>query len=82
MTDPIPSPAPGVEARRDPVDAQCLDCGLDYAAFGLDLLLPRAQWLLIHPSDGGLLCARCLVVRAANVSGATAIHAVIEIAPS
>ena len=35
--------------------AACLDCGLDYYRdFPLDVLLPRAQWLLIHPADHGV----------------------------
>lgn len=61
--------------------AACLDCGLPYEDFPLDLLLPRAQWLEIHPDDGGLLCAQCMVKRASKVPGATCVHAVIEIAP-
>ena len=61
--------------------ATCLDCGLAYDDFPLDLLLPRSQWLEIHPTDGGVLCAACVVARAAKVPGATAVHAVIEIAP-
>jgi hypothetical protein len=61
--------------------AECLDCGLDYALFHLDLLLPRWQWLVIHPADGGLLCAMCMVRRAALIPGAVAVHAVIGIMP-
>ncbi len=63
------------------MDAKCLDCGLDYADFGIDVLLPRHQWLLIHPDDGGLLCARCIALRAAQVPKAVALHVVIGIAP-
>jgi hypothetical protein len=61
--------------------AICLDCGLDYADFPMDLLLPRWQWLLIHPADSGLLCAQCITKRAAKVPGAVALHAVIGIVP-
>lgn len=63
------------------MDAICMDCGLDYDKFPLDVILPRSQWLEIHPADGGLLCAQCIVGRAAKINGATCIHAVIEIAP-
>lgn len=62
--------------------AQCLDCGLDYSKFPMDVILPRPQWLEIHPEDGGLLCAACIVKRAAKVPGATCLHAIIEIVPS
>lgn len=62
-------------------EAKCLDCGLPYEEFPMDMLLPRAQWLEIHPSEHGLLCAACIVKRAAKVSGATVVHAVIERSP-
>jgi hypothetical protein len=61
--------------------AKCLDCGLDYDQFGMDVLLPRHQWLTIHPADDGLLCALCITRRAARVPGAVALHVVIAIAP-
>jgi|SRR3990172_1038990 len=62
--------------------AACLDCGLDYYRdFPLDVLLPRAQWLLIHPADHGVLCAACIVKRAAKIPGARLAHLVIEFAP-
>ena len=64
------------------LEAKCLDCGLDYSDFPMDVILPRAQWLEIHPADGGLLCAACIVKRAAKVPRATCIHAIIEIAPT
>lgn len=61
---------------------RCLDCGLPYATFPLDVLLPRAQWLAIHPEgDDGVLCASCIVARASKIPGATVVHAVVEIAP-
>ena len=59
----------------------CLDCGLRYEDFGLDVILPRPQWLTIHPNEHGLLCARCIVARAAKVPGATCCHLIIEVAP-
>lgn len=66
---------------RDPDPAVCLDCGLAYAHFPLDVILPRPQWLTIHPADHGLLCAGCIATRASKVPGATCLHAIIEIAP-
>lgn len=63
-------------------DARCRDCGLPYEAFPLDVNLPRSQWMEIHPEgEGGLLCAQCIVERAAKVPGCTVVHAVLEIAP-
>lgn len=58
-----------------------MDCGLPYKKFGMDLVMPRAQWLEINPKDGGLLCANCMMKRASKIHGATCIHAIIEIAP-
>ncbi len=59
----------------------CLDCGLPYEQFPLDTHLSRPQWLEIHPDDGGVLCANCIVKRAAAIPGATLVHLVIEITP-
>jgi hypothetical protein len=64
-----------------PPPAACLDCGKPYADFPLDVLLPRSQWLEIHPGEHGLLCANCIVARAAAVPGVTACHLTIEILP-
>ena len=61
--------------------AVCLDCSLPYSEFPLDVILPRAQWLEIHPIEHGLLCAACIMKRAARVPGCTAVHAILEIAP-
>jgi len=61
--------------------AYCLDCGMDYDDFGMDVLLPRHQWLDIHPAENGLLCALCIVRRAHKLPRAVALHAVIGIAP-
>lgn len=81
---PVASAPKEAESRRDfnEAHAVCLDCGLDYSAFGMDVLLPRWQWLLIHPDEGGLLCARCIVLRASRLPGAVGLEAVIGIAPS
>ena len=61
--------------------AACLDCGLPYSEFQLDVILPRPQWLEIHPAENGLLCASCIVRRASRVPGCTAVYAILEIAP-
>lgn len=48
--------------------SDCMDCGLPYAGPAwLDLVIPREQWLLIHPDDGGILCANCLIARASKL---------------
>ena len=60
---------------------RCLDCGLLYRDFPLDVNLPRGQWLEIHPGEDGVLCAQCIVQRASKIPGATVAHMVIEIAP-
>lgn len=41
----------------------CLDCGLPYSQFPLDVILPRSQWLEIYPAENGLLCAACIMRR-------------------
>jgi hypothetical protein len=49
-------------------DYCCADCGMPYADFPLDVVLPDDQWLLIHPEGpGGVLCAQCIVNRAGNI---------------
>lgn len=62
-------------------DLRCMDCGMLYSEFGLDTVLPNAQWMAIHSADGGVLCANCIVKRAAKLRGATCAHMIIEIAP-
>ena len=47
----------------------CMDCGLDYTQYPMDVVLKREQWLLIHPEDGGCLCANCIVARASKLPG-------------
>lgn len=61
--------------------ARCMDCRLPYEKFALDVILPRHQWLTIHPQGDGLLCANCIVKRSALVSGSIAAHMVIEFHP-
>ena len=56
--------------RREPASrSDCMDCGLAYGSAGFDLVLPREHWLLIHPDDGGVLCANCVVARAQKLPG-------------
>lgn len=62
-------------------DIGCLDCRLPYELFPLDVILPRPQWLDIHPDENGLLCAACIVKRASRVPGVTCVRAILEIAP-
>lgn len=49
---------------------KCLDCGAPSGDEPLALIIPRKQWLLIHPNDGGYLCAHCMIVRASRLPGA------------
>ena len=61
--------------------AECIDCSLPYEEFGLDMTLPDEQWLMIHREGyDGLLCANCIVERAAKLEGSIAVRAKIEIA--
>lgn len=57
------------EVRSQCGVSACEDCGLPYEQFPLDVVLPDADWLLIHPSgDGGLLCAGCIATRASRLA--------------
>jgi hypothetical protein len=42
----------------------CMDCERRYDDFGLDVVLLKEQWKLIHPAEQGVLCAQCIVDRA------------------
>lgn len=61
---------------------RCLDCDLPEGdgGFQLDMVLTREQWLLIHPDDGGVLCANCIVKRAAELPGVINVSARITFA--
>lgn len=59
--------------------AKCIDCGLTYEEFGLDMTLPNEQWLMIHPDEDGILCANCIVKRAGKLEGSIAVRAKIDI---
>ena len=53
----------------------CLDCGMSYQDFPLDTTLSNDQWLMIHPERDGLLCAGCIVKRAAKLPGIIVVKA-------
>jgi hypothetical protein len=58
----------------------CMDCDEPYADFPLDTTIPDEQWALIHGSPGGVLCASCIVKRAAKLKGVVAVRAYFEFA--
>lgn len=45
--------------------AACLDCGKPYESFPIDTVLSDEEWRAIHPDEKGVLCANCIVARAA-----------------
>jgi hypothetical protein len=49
----------------------CEDCGRIHSSFGLDVILPDDQWARLsgRSDGGGLLCAACIVARAARLPG-------------
>ncbi len=59
--------------------AVCLDCGLLYAGFGVDITLSDAHWLLICPEKDGLLCGTCIARRARQHGSVVAIRAELEL---
>lgn len=65
-----PCPKPPLQKAR------CIDCGLPYEEFPLDVVLPDADWLKIHPEgSGGLLCASCIAKRAAELPDSIVLYA-------
>ena len=58
----------------------CMDCGKPYSDFPLDTTIPDEQWRMIHDSNGGVLCASCMVLRLSRLPGAIAVRARLEIA--
>lgn len=56
----------------------CMDCQKPSAP--MDFVIPRIQWLLIHPEDDGYLCANCMVLRANKLPGVINITGVITFA--
>jgi hypothetical protein len=65
-----------VEKEQEPL--RCMDCGTKYRDFPLDTTLPNEQWRMIHGDESGVLCACCIVARAARLTGAVAVRARIE----
>lgn len=61
-----------------PTDNQvgCLDCGRPYP-HGLDFVLTFAQWKMINPDEGGVLCPSCMVNRAAKLPGVISVYGCI-----
>lgn len=57
---------------------RCMDCQAVYSEFPLDTTIPDEQWRLIHNNEGGVLCASCIVKRAAKLPGVVAIRARID----
>lgn len=69
------SPRTGWQTDRQLITA-CEDCGLPYREFPLDVVMPDADWLRIHPSgDGGLLCAGCIAKRVAALPDSIVLYA-------
>ena len=65
--------------KVDMSELKCLDCGALYREFPLDMTVPDDQWLMIHPEgEGGILCASCIVRRAAKLPGIIAVRARFE----
>lgn len=62
----------------EPTILRCIDCRMPYGNFPLDMTFPDEQWRLIHAPEGGVLCANCMVRRAAGLSGAVVVRATIE----
>lgn len=57
----------------------CMDCGIEDAE-SVGMLVPREHWLMIHPEDGGILCANCMVKRAKKLPRAINITGLITFA--
>ncbi len=58
----------------------CIDCGMSYLDFPMDVVLPHDQWALISGRDdgGGILCANCIVKRAAKLQRFTVARLTLE----
>lgn len=68
-----------VDDGNDAAPLTCDDCDLLYEEFPLDVVLSDDDWRLIHPErSGGVLCARCIVKRAASITGVTVVRASLE----
>lgn len=77
-----PLPMVGVKIFREStaVCPGCDDCGIDYSEFFMDVVLPNDQWELVsgNSEGGGLLCAACIVKRAAALDVFTVAKMVLE----
>ena len=59
---------------------RCSDCGLPYEDIPMDTTLSDKQWLMIHPEGlDGILCANCIVNRAAKIPTAISMRARIDL---
>lgn len=58
----------------NPLEPVCMDCGKPYEEFGLDTYVNDSDWEKIHPDRDGLLCANCIVNRAAKIMGVIVIR--------
>lgn len=56
--------------------ARCMDCGLSHGQYH-EMLFPRSQWLMINPKDAGMLCANCMLARAAKLPGQIGVVALV-----
>lgn len=55
------------ELREIVPSLDCMDCGEPNAEMPINTTLPHDQWRRIHDSEGGILCASCIVRRAAKL---------------
>lgn len=58
--------------------SECIDCGLNYEEFPIDLLLPDNQWKKIHKGVNGVICPSCIIKRIAKFPEAIIIKANVE----
>ncbi len=49
------------------MEVKCIDCNCNYGQQPLDVTLSAKQWAMINPEIGGILCAGCIVKRAAKL---------------
>jgi len=57
---------------------RCMDCGLPYSEFPLDVVVEDGVWTKLVGHPGGVLCAQCLVTRGAELPGVTVAKLVFE----
>ena len=71
-------PAPRSQTPHETQVCTCADCGAPEGE--VDTVLTRAQWLLIYPEEGGILCASCIVKRAEKLPHVICVNARIMFA--